>query len=123
MSKKFDGDGQKVYFIEAVGLYLVKIGFARDVAKRFADLQCASPVVLRLLGTTPGGLGTEQFFHKDLAEYRVRGEWFGLCDRLKAYIANADRSVPQPPEIQAAIDRTAAHYKRRRIATMQRAEV
>ena len=121
MSKKRNGDGQKVYFIEAVGLDLVKIGFARDVAQRLTDLQCGSPVALRLLGTIPGGLGMELFFHKDLAEYRVRGEWFALSDRLKKYIANADRLIPHPPEVQAAIDKSVAHYKRRRIATARRA--
>jgi len=111
----------RVYFVEATGLDLVKIGFARNVAARLADLQCASPVTLRLLGTVPGGIEVERFFHKDLAEYRVRGEWFALNDRLREYIANADKAAVHPPEIQAAIDKTAAHYKRRRVAMMRRA--
>jgi hypothetical protein len=48
-----------VYFIEAVGLDVIKVGYARDISERMRKLGPGCPAPLRLLGTMPGGLKTE----------------------------------------------------------------
>ena len=66
----------KVYFIEAVGAGLVKIGTSTNVVQRVAQLQSGFPYELKLLRVLPGYLEEERFFHDLFSEYRVRAEWF-----------------------------------------------
>jgi hypothetical protein len=65
-----------VYFIEAIGVEMIKVGFTRDLPKRLADLKTALPIDLRVLTTMPGDRETEARIQAALAEHRVRGEWF-----------------------------------------------
>lgn len=66
-----------IYFIEAVGAGLVKIGFTeRDAESRMRELQTASPHRLRLLTTMSGTASDEAELHAALAHLRVSGEWF-----------------------------------------------
>lgn len=83
-----------VYFVEAVGLGMVKIGWTLRIKTRLRTLQCASPSTLRLVGVAPGGHKDERVLHKMLRRHRVRGEWFTfdseidhLIDRLKARVS------------------------------------
>lgn len=77
-----------VYFIEAVGVGLIKIGLANCVRKRLASLTPASPVPLRLMCKTPTDrVGTlEKELHVRFAEHRAHGEWFRVAPDLTAYI-------------------------------------
>lgn len=121
-----------VYFIEAVGLDLIKIGFARDVWRRLADLQAASPVELRMLGVIcEAGVTLERKIHSQLAEYRVRGEWFRRCDQIAEYLrqtvtpgqyeaAMRARYTTLTANEQAALEKARAFYRRRRVAMMRR---
>ncbi len=77
-------DGSSVYFAESVGR--VKIGWSKKVATRIAQLQTGCPDPIRLLGTTPGGLGLERRLHEQFASARVGGEWFELTPDLRAHI-------------------------------------
>jgi predicted nucleic acid-binding Zn ribbon protein len=84
-----------VYFIQA-GNGAIKIGFSKDIEARLADLQVASPVQLRLLGTMNGTKETEKNIQDTFADLRLRGEWFeparDLLDFLAGHIAkNAKR--------------------------------
>lgn len=128
-----DNDQKRnVYFIEAVGLDLIKIGFARNVSQRLADLQSASPVELRLLGIMSScGVVTEREIHRTLASHRVRGEWFSRCKKIEEFLKRLERPLsederleyflgPTTEEQQASIAKSRAHYKRRRIATARR---
>ena len=83
-----------VYFVEAVGLHMIKIGWTLRIATRLRTLQCASPNELRLVATTPGGHKDEKTLHNIFRLHRVRGEWFTyatevdqLIDNLKARVA------------------------------------
>lgn len=66
--------GQWVYFIRQ-GAY-VKIGTARNVAKRFSEMQVGSPHKLILLGVIPGDRIIEKWVHTRVKTGRIRGEWF-----------------------------------------------
>lgn len=77
----------RVYFIEAEGLGLVKIGYSKSgVEGRLQSLQCASPVPLRILATVEGTLQCERALHGHYRNLRVQGEWFRLEDPLAFFI-------------------------------------
>lgn len=85
----------QVYFIEAVGLDLVKIGYAVDLEKRFTNLMTASPAALTLLGVLPGGAKLEMELHAKLADHRAHGEWFHKTPEVMAVVATAQPSEDQ----------------------------
>lgn len=76
----------QVYFVEAVGLGLVKIGTATNVYKRIPALAVASPVSLRLRALAPGGRAAEKDMHILFAKYSSHGEWFHLAPAVEEMI-------------------------------------
>lgn len=79
------GSGPRsVYFAAADDV--VKIGLARDPAKRLAALQTSHPKKLTLLLVLPGGRDLEQRLHERFARYRVGGEWFRRDGHLRNFI-------------------------------------
>ena len=93
-----------VYFLEAVGLNLVKIGSTNRVTARFVALQAACPVEVRMLKVTKGRRRDEVALHKRFAEHRVRFEWFKLAP-LRDFIASL------PDDDPALCDRIPRGYK------------
>lgn len=75
---------RQVYFIEAEGLGVVKIGSAGHVQSRMASLQTGCPVKLRVRGTftTDDANTMESNLHRDFAHLRLHGEWFKLEGEL-----------------------------------------
>lgn len=78
-----------VYFVLVLsGDPIVKIGVAEDqpVTKRIEQLQIGCPYKLQLIGVLrPKGKTArdlEAEIHKDLEQDRVRGEWFGITERM-----------------------------------------
>jgi hypothetical protein len=67
-----------VYVVEAGETGLFKIGYAKDIQKRLADLQTGCPFKLKLFGTIPGGRDMERTMHILYKPYRTSGEWFSL---------------------------------------------
>ncbi len=79
-----------IYFLEAVGVGNIKIGFtdSLDASDRLSDLQTGSPVPLRLLGTIPGTMADEKDLHRRFASALACGrEWFKPVPELLALIA------------------------------------
>jgi hypothetical protein len=72
-----------------------KIGIAGDPAQRLRELQTGSPVILRLVGTIPGGLALERLLHRRFAAHRLHGEFFSpaIADELDALLLILDRSL------------------------------
>ena len=85
--------GRWVYFV--CYRSSVKIGSARNPARRIADLQCGSPVHLTVLGVMPGDLDFERELHKRWAEHRLRGEWFSLTPEIRQFIKQNCSKSPQ----------------------------
>lgn len=56
----------------------VKIGSARNMALRFADIQCCNPNEIELLAVLSQDRTHERLFHRMFEKHHVRGEWFRL---------------------------------------------
>lgn len=80
-----------VYFVEAVDLNLIKIGYALDLEKRFTALMTSSPAALSLLGVLRGGPRLEMAIHEQLAAHRAHGEWFRKTPEVMAVVATAEQ--------------------------------
>lgn len=81
--KPIDG----IYFIRCETERLVKIGYASDIARRFSQLQVASPHRLEIIGVMVHyDRSNEKQLHEYFAGHRVRGEWFRLAPHIQRYI-------------------------------------
>lgn len=81
-----------VYFLQPEGGGLIKIGWALDPELRRMQLQCGSPLILRLCRAHPGTRQDELALHRIFGELREHGEWFRAHPSL-ALVADA---VPDP---------------------------
>lgn len=92
-----------IYFIEAVGANLLKIGFTeRDPEERLKELQTGCPHKLRLVATTFGDRETERLWHDEYADLRTSGEWFRLDDRLRGYLWWLEYGEPEIEELRSS---------------------
>lgn len=93
-----------VYFIEAVGAGLVKIGFTDgNPEDRLKQLQTGCPHALRLRAAMHGDLNREKAMHQQFAHLRESGEWFRLTLEVEAYIAVAVMLLPAIDDIEARV--------------------
>lgn len=83
----------RVYFVQATGSGLIKIGKATRPGSRLKELQTSCPDALKLLATIEdkSGGALETFLHAQFAADHVRGEWFKPSAALMHYIATAAR--------------------------------
>ena len=110
-----------VYFIEAVGLDLLKVGYALDLRSRFTSMMTSSPASLSLLGVLQGGPRREMEIHTQLADHRAHGEWFRKTPEVMAVVATATPHKGQEWLNQTAKVRGAALMEY--LAKMKRGEV
>lgn len=97
-----------VYFIQS-GAGAIKIGTAKNVARRIATLRLANPEPLTLLHTMPGGVTLEHRLHRKFAALRIRGEWFRAEDPLLSWLRNGAIIDSAPlPEMDEIATRIAA---------------
>ena len=82
-----------IYFIQAVGGGLIKIGKADDPAKRLAEIQRHSPVMLRIVATIKGEHEKERQLHQQFAGARHHREWFAPVKELREYISQVNNGV------------------------------
>ena len=92
-------DGEKlahqahfVYFILNEDSNAIKIGRAKDLAKRMKALQTSSPAILRLIKSvqvegSKEAHELEQSLHRQFSETRLAGEWFKADANLLDYIS------------------------------------
>lgn len=93
-----------IYFIEAVGAGLVKIGFTeRDVEQRLKELQTGCPHKLRTLATMEGNATEEAELHLVLAHLRANGEWFRLEGELRLLVWLVPRVFAELDELSRDI--------------------
>lgn len=64
------------YVIQAHGGGAIKVGHAKDIAKRIAILQTGNPSELVVRALVAGGPKAERYLHERLDTWRVVGEWF-----------------------------------------------
>lgn len=78
----------------------VKVGVAKDVARRLTNLQIASSTDLTLVLAMPGGPGLEREIHTRWAAARLRGEWFRVTPEIAAEI-DAFRACAVPVDVES----------------------
>lgn len=76
-----------VYFIHAVELKNIKIGYSANFKTRLDALSTSVPFSLEPLRVIPGTHEDEKAIHRRFAHLRVRREWFQDCPELREYIA------------------------------------
>lgn len=69
-----------VYFIKFGDR--IKIGFSRNWQRRVNELPHDE-----VLGVMHGGISQEQNLHALFSRYRITGEWFEDCEKIRDYIA------------------------------------
>lgn len=82
-----------VYFITCRDLGVVKIGHANNPYARINNIRVACPVDVELELILEGGSDEERALHRQLADYRVRGEWFLITQEIEALIARPPLSA------------------------------
>lgn len=81
-----------VYFLLNSDSQAIKIGIASDVQSRFKDLQTATPVKLKILGTIEmesyeEAKEREKELQSKFASLHIRGEWFQADQEIYSYIS------------------------------------
>lgn len=84
MEREERDERERVYLMGCDAVELVKIGFSNDVERRLREVQCMSPVELRVLWTAPGSRAVEAALHARFAAVRRQGEWFALGEHVEA---------------------------------------
>lgn len=78
-----------VYFLQAVNLKLIKIGYCKDARldARINAIKTGCPDELILLGFIPKAEITVEYnLHQEFKTFRVRGEWFNPSKKLINFI-------------------------------------
>lgn len=83
-----------IYFIGCDEVDRVKIGYARSEVVRLSELQCGSPVTLKILAATTGTMEDERDYHVRFSSSRLHGEWFERCPEIAAEIERLNRGSP-----------------------------
>lgn len=81
-------DNGYVYFIEALGLNKIKIGFSDNPERRISQLTTGSPVPLKLITKIPGSIQLERELQARFEPIRFDKEWFYATKELMAFIAS-----------------------------------
>lgn len=53
-----------------------KIGFSTNIDKRIRQMETTAHLPVEILAVAPGGRLLEKTLHKELREFRIKGEWF-----------------------------------------------
>ena len=77
-----------VYFISAIGVGKLKIGYSKNVANRMAQLQTGTPHELVLCGCIAGSMRDEESLHRHFLEKRSNNEWFTIDDELARKVSS-----------------------------------
>jgi hypothetical protein len=119
-----------IYFIGAAGSNKVKIGYAKDCAKRLREHQIGSPVPLHLIAEFDGDPSDERAAHRAIGRRRQSGEWFPRGDAMRLKRAMERGGLAALPAFsrwrgnerrshqhRLEINRKAVNHTARRIAT------
>ncbi len=82
-----------VYFVEAVGTGLVKIGLSADPMKRVGSLRIACPVDIVVRAIVPGDRDLERSLHRRFAQHWARGEWFRMTPDIVSFMDQTEAPI------------------------------
>lgn len=98
MTKKNIAQGV-IYFVEAVGLKRIKIGYSENFQNRFRVLENSCPVPLKMLKLVRGSQDTEQALMHVFGKFRTHGEWFRAEVPLLQFIRDLSHKQFFSPEM------------------------
>lgn len=84
-----------IYLIADKTNNLCKMGFSNDPKKRLAALQTSNPFDLSLEVVLDIPNPAEKIIHKKFNRYRVRGEWFTYCKKIKNFFFNFESIISE----------------------------
>ncbi len=90
-----------VYFLQAEGNGLIKIGFTTNLLRRVRDHRNGSPVLLHFLGAYEAQETEERLVHDLFRYHRQHGEWFSPAPEIFKYV-EAKCKKDNPATDQAA---------------------
>jgi hypothetical protein len=76
-----------VYFLQSQVDGSIKVGSSADQPRRQREVQSGNAGELVLLGTCAGGDARETALKRELAEHKIRGEWFHPTEEVAAAVA------------------------------------
>ena len=77
-----------IYFIQPENESVVKIGYAKNIRNRLAQLQVSNYQKLKVLLLINGDIRLESNLHYMFMDDKLKGEWYFLSDNIKNYIEN-----------------------------------
>jgi len=75
-----------LYFFAAPGR--IKIGISKNVQQRLAEVGSHLEAEPSVIGFVRGSIEFEQHVHRELKAFRIRGEWFRDCRKVRNIIKN-----------------------------------
>jgi hypothetical protein len=114
-----------IYFVEADGSGLIKIGYTddnHDPRSRLKQLETGCPFPLKLLGCVRGDRRKEGTLHRQFASYRSHLEWFFPGKGLLTYIRDHARRLNPNWETPEALADRALDEAIRRVRREQEAK-
>lgn len=75
--------------------YFIKIGFSVNPEDRMRTIETATPEECILLLLLAGDIKLERQLHREFSASHYRREWFFLCGKLKAFVAEFERRNPR----------------------------
>ena len=73
------------YFIGSAGGH-IKIGYSKDIWRRFSEIRNSVPFEIEMLATVCGGRYREGYYHQKFAASRAFGEWFTRTPEIERLI-------------------------------------
>lgn len=92
-----------IYFIQAKGTNLVKIGYTDNVKLRLSNLQVSCPHRLIIMKTIDGSFAFESSFHRVFSKDHIRGEWFSWSLKLQQFIDNIPEGTKDFSELEVKV--------------------
>ena len=78
-----------IYFVLAPELKRIKVGFSRDVAKRFSSIRNAAPCAVELVTSVRAKPYAEIALLEYLSDHQAYGEWHHFSQRVIAVVDTA----------------------------------
>jgi hypothetical protein len=89
----------------------VKVGFSTDCQARLSAISACSPYDVELVGLHEGTVADERRFHKLLAPYHHKREWFRWCSEVREIAASGLGLQQSHPRIELSHALEAARLK------------
>lgn len=107
------GPSGVVYFVVTEDRRFVKIGWTRNIKKRFLGIRSNSPIPVELPVIALASPEDERSVLNAFATQHSHGEWFHLCEEIEQLIKSV-RDIGQLPNRYRGIDIASVHILKNR---------